>query len=95
MLGQSTKVMIDSRAIGNFMDPRCQQKLGILGIEKPEPQPIASLNREPLGGFLETKLGTIPMAVMGHNKQINFNVTPLGQYDVVVTTRLSSQPLSF
>ena len=24
------------------------------------------------------------MAIMGHNEWINFNVTPLGQYDVVL-----------
>ena len=36
ILGQPTKVMVDSGATGNFMNPRFQQKLGILGIEKPE-----------------------------------------------------------
>ena len=66
------------------MDPRFQDRLGILGIDKPEPQLITGLNGEPLGGYLKTESGTVPMAVMGHEEQINFDVTPLGQYDVVL-----------
>ena len=84
MLRQPTKVMVDSGATGNFMDPRFQQKLGILGIKKLEAWPIAGLNGENLGAHIKTKSGYISMAVMGHNKQINFNMTPLGWYDVVL-----------
>ena len=84
ILEQSTKVMIDSRATGNFMNPRFQQTLGILGVEKPEAQPITGLNGENLGTHIKTESGYIHMAVMGHNKRINFDVTPLGRYDVVL-----------
>ena len=70
--------MIDSGATGNFMNPRFQQELGILGIKKPEVQPIAGLNGENLGTHIKTESGYVHMAVIGHNKQINFNVTPLG-----------------
>ena len=60
------------------MNPRFQQELGILGIKKPEAQPIAGLNGENLGSYIKTKSGYVYMAVMGHNEQINFNMTPLG-----------------
>ena len=78
ILGKTIKVMVDSGATGNFMNPRFQQELGILGIEKPEVQPIAGLNGENLGSYIKTESGYIHMAVMGHNEQINFDVTPLG-----------------
>ena len=84
ILGQLTKVMVDSGATGNFMNPRFQQELGILGIEKPEARPIAGLNGENLGTHIKTESGYVHMAVMGHNERINFNMTPLGQYDVVL-----------
>ena len=70
--------MVDSGLTGNFMNPRFQQRLGILRIEKPEAQPITGLNSKNLRTHIKTKSGYIPMAVMGHNKQINFNVTLLG-----------------
>ena len=76
--------MVDSGATGNFMNPRFQQELGILRIKKPEAWPITGLNDENLGSYIKTKLGYIHMTVMDHNKQINFNMTPLGQYDVVL-----------
>ena len=66
------------------MNPRFQQELGILGIEKPEAQPITGLNSENLGTHIKTESGYVHMAVLGHNKQINFDVTFLGQYDVVL-----------
>ena len=78
ILGKTTKIMVDSGATGNFMNPRFQQELGILGIEKPEARPIAGLNGENLGTHIKTESGYIHMAVMGHNEQINFNVTLLG-----------------
>ena len=78
ILRKTTKVMVDSEATGNFMNPRFQQELGILGIKKPEVQPIAGLNGENLGTHIKTESGYVHMAVIGHNKQINFNVTPLG-----------------
>ena len=76
--------MVDSGATENFMNPRFQQELGILGIKKPEVWPIAGLNSENLGSYIKTESGYVHMIVMGHNEQINFNMTPLGQYDVVL-----------
>ena len=76
--------MVDSEAIGNFMNPRFQQELGILGVEKPEAQPITGLSDRNLGSYIKTKSGYIHMAIIGHNEQINFDMTPLGQYDVVL-----------
>ena len=66
------------------MDPRFKEQLGILGIEKARPEPISGLNGEDLGGHLTVESGFVPMAVAGHLEWINFDVTPLGQYDVVL-----------
>ena len=84
ILGQSAKVMVDSGATGNYMDPRFKEQLGILGIEKARPEPISGLNGENLGGHLTVESGFVPMAVASHLERMNFDVTPLGQYDVVL-----------
>ena len=84
ILSQPTKVMIDSGATGNYMSPDFKAHLGLLGIEKAQPEPISGLNSENLGSHLSEELGLVYMAVLGHQEQINFNVTPLGQYDVVL-----------
>lgn len=65
-LNQQVKVMIDSVATGNFMDPKFKKWLRILGIKKMQPESILGLNGEDLGGHLTNKLGFVPMAVMGH-----------------------------
>ena len=84
VLSQSAKVMIDSGATGNYMNPTFKEQLKILGIKKATPEPISGLNSEDLGGHLTDESGFVPMAVMGHLESINFNVTPLGQYNVVL-----------
>ena len=66
------------------MNPGFQQELGILGVKKSEAQPIAGLNDENLGTHIKTESGYVHMAVLDHNKWINFDMTPLGQYDVVL-----------
>ena len=84
ILSQPTKVMIDSGATGNYMSPNFKARLGLLGIEKAQPEPISGLNGENLGSHLSEESGLVHMAVLGHKEQINFNVTPLGQYNVVL-----------
>ena len=84
VLNQSAKVMIDSGATGNYMNPIFKEQLKILGIKKAAPEPISGLNSEDLGGHLTDKLGFVPMAVMGHLESINFNMTPLGQYNMIL-----------
>ena len=84
MLSQPVKVMIDSGATENYMNPRFQQQLGILGVEKAQPEPISGLNGESLEGHLTVESGFVSMAVMGHREQINFDVTSLEQYDMML-----------
>ena len=84
VLNQLARVMVDSGATGNYMDPRFQRQLGILGIEKAQPEPISGLNGENLGSHLTVESGSVPMAVAEHEERINFDVTPLGQYDIVL-----------
>lgn len=85
ILGQSTIAMIDSGATGNFMSPRCQEELKILGREKPEVIPMTGIDGKPLGGKgLTTETGWIPMVVGDHFEMINFDVTELGQHSVIL-----------
>ena len=70
--------MIDSGATRNYMSPDFKVHLELLGIKKVQPEPISGLNGENLGAHIKTKSGYISMAVMGHNEQINFNMTLLG-----------------
>ena len=48
------------------------------------PEPILGLNGEDLGDHLMDESGFVPMAVMDYLESINFNVTPLGQYNVIL-----------
>jgi hypothetical protein len=77
--------MVNSGATGNFMHLEFMIKLGLLGKLKAAPQPIIGLNRENLGTLIIiTKSGPIPMVMLGHVKQLNFNIMPIGWYDVVL-----------
>jgi hypothetical protein len=61
--------MVNSGAMGNYMNLGFIKKLGFLGKVKVVPKPITGLNRENLGTLLiMTKLGTIPIVVLGHVK---------------------------
>ena len=84
ILSQPTKVMIDSGATGNYMSPNFKTHLGLFRIKKTQPEPISELNSEDLGSHLSEESGLVHMAVLGHKEQINFNMTPLGQYNVVL-----------
>ncbi|KAF7137056.1 hypothetical protein CNMCM5793_006907 [Aspergillus hiratsukae] len=77
--------MVDSGATGNYMHPRFKDQLKILGIKKAQPEPILGLNGENLGTHLLTdESGPVTMIVMGHIERINFDIVPLGRYDVVL-----------
>jgi hypothetical protein len=85
ILSQPTQVMVDSGATGNYMNPGFMKKLGLLGITKAVPEPIAGLNGENLGTLsITTESGTVPMVVLGHFEHINFDIVPTGRYDVVL-----------
>jgi predicted aspartyl protease len=85
ILNQPAEVMVDSGATGNFMHPEFMKKLGLLGKIKAAPQPIAGLNGENLGTLaITTESGTIPMVVLGHVERLNFDIVPMGRYDVVL-----------
>jgi hypothetical protein len=61
--------MVNSGAIGNYMNLGFIKKLGLLGKAKAVPKPITGLNRENLGTLLIiTKLGTVPIVILGHLK---------------------------
>jgi hypothetical protein len=77
--------MVNSGAIGNYINPGFIKKLGLLGKVKVVPKLITGLNGENLGTLLIiTKLGTVLMVILGYVKQLNFNIIPTGWYDVVL-----------
>jgi hypothetical protein len=77
--------MVDSGAMGNYMNPGFMEKLGLLGVTKAVPKPIAGLNGENLGTLtIMTESGTVPMVVLGHFERLNFNIVPTGRYDMVL-----------
>ena len=76
--------MINSGATGNYMSLNFKIYLGLLRIKKAQPEPISGLNSEDLGSHLSEELGLVYIAVLGHKKQISFNVTPLRQYNMVL-----------
>ena len=84
MLSQLAKVMINSGTTRNYMNPIFKKQLKILGIKKTTLEPISGLNSKDLGGHLTDKSGFVSMTVMGYLESINFNVTPLEQYNVIL-----------
>ena len=85
MLGQPALILINSDTTGNFINPRFIEQLRILGKQKTKPELITELNRENLGTFILTvKSDTVSMAVIGHLEHIDFNITLLGRYDIVL-----------
>jgi hypothetical protein len=77
--------MVDLGVIGNYMNLGFMKKLGLLGKVKAVPEPITGLNRENLGTLLiMTESGTVLMVVLGHIECLNFDIIPMGWYDVVL-----------
>jgi hypothetical protein len=77
--------MVDLGATGNYMNLGFMKKLGLLGKAKAAPELITGLNRENLGTLsIMTELGTVPIVMLGHLKQLNFDIILTGQYDVVL-----------
>jgi hypothetical protein len=67
------------------MHPEFIKKLGLLGKTKAVSKLITGLNRENLGTLIiTTKSGPVLMVMLGHIKHLNFDIIPMGQYDVVL-----------
>jgi hypothetical protein len=65
--------------IGNYINLGFIKKLGLLGKAKVVSKLITGLNRENLGTLLIiTKLGTVPMVILGYIKYLNFNIILTG-----------------
>jgi hypothetical protein len=77
--------MVNLGVIGNYINLGFMKKLGLLGKVKVVPKPITGLNGENLGTLLIiTKLGTVPMVILGYIKHLNFDIILIGWYDVVL-----------
>ncbi|CEL08608.1 hypothetical protein ASPCAL11756 [Aspergillus calidoustus] len=83
--GKPVFVMIDSGATGNFISPRCMDRLRLRGVQKEEPKPISGLSGEELGPqMLTVESGVITLVVKGRQIELSLDVFPLGQYDIVL-----------
>jgi hypothetical protein len=76
--------MIDSGAAENFISPRYRDRYSISGIEKPYPTLIIGLNGESLGLGIIHKSGPLLIVIGNYFEIINFDITNLGEYDVVL-----------
>jgi hypothetical protein len=77
--------MVDSGATRNYIHLEFIKKLGLLGKTKAVPKLIIGLNRENLGTLaITTKLGPVPIVILGYVKHLNFNIILTGQYNVVL-----------
>jgi hypothetical protein len=84
ILGQLTKAIIDSGATGNFMSLECKEKLRIPGQIKTEPVPITGLNGELFKEKLDQETGDLTIDINNYEEIINFNMTKLGKYKIVL-----------
>jgi hypothetical protein len=84
ILSQSTKAMINSGMIRNFMLPEYKEKLRIPGQIKTEPIPIMGLNRELFEEKLDQETGDLAIDINDHREMINFNVMKLGKYKIML-----------
>jgi hypothetical protein len=76
--------MINSGMTRNFILPECKEKLRILGQIKTEPVPIMGLNGELFEEKLDQETGDLTIDINDHEEMINFDVTKLGKYKIVL-----------
>jgi hypothetical protein len=76
--------MIDLGAAGNFISLRYRNRYSILGVKKARLTPIISLNGESLGSEITHESGSLLMVIGNHFEIINFDITNLGEYNVVL-----------
>ena len=79
-----TIVIIDLGAVGNFISLRYRERYSISRTKKPRPTPIIGLNGESLGPGITHESGPLPIVIGDHFEIINFDITNLGKYDVVL-----------
>jgi hypothetical protein len=85
ILNQLARVIINLGATRNYIYLEFIKKLGLLGKIKAVPELIIGLNRENLETLIIiTKLGPVPMVILGHVKQLNFDIILIGWYDIVL-----------
>lgn len=84
ILQKPVSVLIDSGCTGIFMSPLCAQWIKIRPIQKLEIQPVLGLHGEVLSNGITHESGNQVLNIKGHVEVINFNVMPLGKYDIVL-----------
>jgi hypothetical protein len=76
--------MIDLGAAGNFISLRYRNRYSISGVKKARLTPIIGLNGESLGSEITHESGSLLIVIRNHFEIINFDITNLGEYDVVL-----------
>jgi hypothetical protein len=80
----SARVMIDSGAAGNFMDPRYVSTGRVPTVRKDQVTPLVGLNGEKLSKGITHHTEWIDMVIGNHMESICFDITDLGGYEVVL-----------
>jgi hypothetical protein len=79
-----TIIIIDLGAAGNFISLRYRDRYLISGIKKPYLTLIIGLNGESLGLGITHKSGPLLMVIRNYFEIINFDITNLGEYNIVL-----------
>jgi hypothetical protein len=77
-------VIIDLGVVENFISLRYRDRYSISGTKKPRLILIISLNRESLGLGIIHESRLLLIVIRNYFKIINFDITSLGEYDVVL-----------
>lgn len=83
-----TKALIDSGAMGRFMNPAFVEKWNIQTTKNPRPYKLKLLGGKDAGedGWVRRRTYGITMLVGGHEETINFDIIPTGRHDIVLGT---------
>lgn len=81
---KEARAMIDSGTSGNFMSLLYYQRNNMQKQEKQKVSPIIGLNGERLRPGITYESRNLPMVVGNHFKTINFDITNLKEYNIVL-----------
>lgn len=77
-------MIVNLSATRNFISPRYRDRYKIKGVKKPRTTLIISLNGESLGLGITHESGPLLIVIGNYFEIINFNITSLGEYNVVL-----------
>jgi hypothetical protein len=76
--------LLDSGATGNFMDPGFMRKARLVLQQKKRPYDLGSFGEEPTIAKVQHETTELPLRIGRHHEGLRFDVTKLGDYDLVL-----------